>query len=146
MFGQLRNWLSTQLKRKTRCKQLERFICFLRLSQICSEQQVQELLGTFENQRQEILSDEDGLAQFCSTLVSANAATEWQCNKLKVGKWKGFYLDDYLLLEQVGKDYEYAYYRARDIRDGSIVRLVVTPMNRTKGPRIIEYRVERSFE
>jgi hypothetical protein len=61
-----------------------------------------------------------------------------------MGKWKGFYLDEYLLLEQDGKGYDYSSYRSRDTRDGSIVRLIVTPMNQTRGPRI-EYRVERKL-
>ena len=61
-----------------------------------------------------------------------------------MGKWKGFYLDDYVLLEQVGKDYDSASYKARDTRDGEFVCLVITPVNRTNGR--IEFRVEPYIE
>jgi hypothetical protein len=140
MFGRLKNWLSKLPQRKSSDKQLEHFAHLLRQSNLCTEKQVGELIGRFEDERRQIKSHGDAVTPFCSFLISTNAVTEWQCNKLKMGKWKGFYLDDYVLLEQVGKDYYTASYRARDIRDGSIVCLVVTPRNQSPH---IEYRVER---
>jgi hypothetical protein len=77
---------------------------------------------------------------FCDFLVSTNRITAWQCGKLRQGKWKGFYLDNYVLLEWSRKDLDFAYYKARDIRDGNVVQLTITPMNRVKGPNI-EYKV-----
>lgn len=144
MLGRFMNWLRKRLRPKARDVQLEHFVNLLRRSKICTEQQVGELIGKFENESQEITSSDDRVTQFCRFLIGGNAITAWQCDKLKMGKWTGFYLDDYLLLEQVGKDYSYSYYRARDMRDESIVRLVVTPVNRSKGPHI-EYRVERNY-
>ena len=126
MFGRLKNWLSRRRKRKVHDRQLEHFIGLLRQSEICTEQQVGELISKFANERREVTSDDDGVAQFCRFLVATNAVTTWQCDKLKKGKWKGFHLDDYLMLE-------------------SIVRLIVTPMNQTRGSRI-EYLVERHFD
>lgn len=82
---------------------------------------------------------------FCDFLIANNRFTAWQCDKLRKGKWKGFYLDDYQLLDQIGKDQEFAYYQARDTRDGTLVRLTITPVNRAKGPNI-EYRVDGCFE
>jgi hypothetical protein len=49
------------------------------------------------------------------------------------------------MLEQVGKDSETSSYKARDARDGKVVRLVITPKNRSKGPAV-EYRVEPYVE
>jgi len=80
------------------------------------------------------------LSDCCEFLINNGSVTEWQCNKLKSGKWKGYHMDHYLLLEQVGNPDE-LHLRARDTRDGSIVLLIVTPRNQTKGPNI-EYRVE----
>ncbi len=57
-----------------------------------------------------------------------------------MGKWKGFYLDHYVLLEQSGKGADFASYKSRDGRDGSVVNLIVRPVNQTGGR--IEYRVE----
>ncbi|MFO0788279.1 MAG: hypothetical protein U0805_02410 [Pirellulales bacterium] len=81
---------------------------------------------------------------FCDFLISSNRLTAWQCNKLLVGKWKGFYLDHFVLLDQIGKDSDYSYYKARNTTDGKMVRLSITPVNRTNGR--IEYRVEPFIE
>jgi hypothetical protein len=78
---------------------------------------------------------------FCDFLIATNRITAWQGNKLRKGNWKGFYLNNYLMLEQVGKDEEFCYYKARDARDGRLVRLTVTPMPRAKSTHI-EYRVD----
>src|SRR5688572_3283607 len=53
----------------------------------------------------------DEVEAFCRFLISTNLFTNWQCSKLQAGKWKGFYLDNYLLLEQIGKDDEFSYYK-----------------------------------
>jgi hypothetical protein len=84
----------------------------------------------------------DTAASFGDFLVNHSAITGWQCAKLLAGRHKGYFLDDYVLLDKLGHDDEFAYYRARDVRDGSIVKLVNTPMARAKGPNI-EYTVER---
>jgi hypothetical protein len=121
--------------------QLAQFVDLLRLSKIFPNSQVDELIDTFESERREIASDNDGITQFCDLLVAKNAATEWQCSKLRLGRWRGFYLDEYfLLLEQDGKGTDYSSYRSRDIRDGSVVRLIITPTTLTQG---LKYRVER---
>ena len=141
MFGRLKTWLRRRQKRDAR---LKRLIDLLGKSQLCTEQQIVQVVSSFEMERGDIASG-DVVTQFCDFIVSKNIVTAWQCDKLKAGKFRGFYLDDYLLLEVVGQDDTSRSYRARDLRDGSIVRLVVTPMNRSK-ERHIEYRVERNFE
>lgn len=123
---------------------IEKFVEILTLSKLCPEQQVAELLSNFENERKTFVNDDDALDQLCHFLINAQAITEWQCNKLKVGKWKGFYFEDYLLLEQSGKDEVSASYKSRDIRDDRIVNLVIRPLNQTGGK--IEYRVDPYVE
>ena len=137
MFGRLKNWLNGQRMHDPR---LKCFIGVLRKSQLCDDEQVNQLIDKFE------IADKgtaraDIVSRFCRFLIDANAVTAWQCDKLKQGKWKGFYLDDYVLLEQVGKDRTTASYRARDIRDGASVCLIITPRNQAP---YLEYRVDRS--
>jgi hypothetical protein len=93
---------------------------------LCTEQQVSELLDMFDTESRDTAKC-DAVNQFCRFLIDASVVTEWQCEKLKAGKWKGFYLDEYVLLEQVGKDRTTSSYRARDVRDGTRVCLVITP-------------------
>ena len=138
MLGRLKTWLRRRQKRNAR---LECLIDLLRKSQLCTEQQIVQVVSSFEMECRDIASG-DAVTQFCDFIVSKNIVTAWQCDKLEAGKYKGFYLDDYLLLEQIGKDDDFCYYKARDARDGKLVRLTVTPRPRgAKGPNI-EYRVE----
>jgi hypothetical protein len=122
----------------------KQFVEKLTLSKLLTEQQIAELLHAFRVEQKESRNDKDAVNQFGEFLVSTGSITEWQCNKLKAGKWKGFLLDDYLLLDNVGKDQTTVSYKARDISDGSIVRLVVSPFNQAVGKT--EYRVERNIE
>jgi hypothetical protein len=84
--------------------EFERFVELLILSKITTEQQMEELLCRFEDERKELANDDDAINQVCDFLKRTGSVTEWQCEKLKMGKWKGFYLDCYLMLGQVGKD------------------------------------------
>src|SRR5258705_4252571 len=118
MFGRLKSWWRRHQKRDTR---LERLIALLRKSQLCTEQQIVQVVSSFEMERGDMASG-DVVTQFCDFIVSKNIATAWQCDKLKAGKCRGFYLDDYLLLEQVSQDQTATTYRARDVRDGATVR------------------------
>jgi hypothetical protein len=122
---------------------LERFIVLLEESQLCTEQQILQLVSSFERERGDAASG-DVVDQFCNLLVDKNAVTAWQCDKLKAGKFRGFYLDDYLLLDAVGQDNTSRSYRARDLRDGMPVLLVVTAKKRDSP--YLEYRVERSIK
>jgi hypothetical protein len=123
---------------------IEQFVTLLANSGLSSKREAHELAAIFQEECRKH-NVPDTVETFCDFLVATNRLTDWQCAKLRMGKWKGFYLDNYLLLEQIGKDYEFCNYKARDARDGTLVRLIVTPMARAKGPNI-EYRVDRHFE
>jgi hypothetical protein len=83
---------------------------------------------------------QESVEGFCDFLIAKTKLTAWQCNKLRMEKWKGFYLDNHVLLEQVGKDYVSSSYKARETTSGRLVVLVINPVNQTNG--YIEYRVE----
>jgi hypothetical protein len=119
---------------------IEQFVNLLINSRLSSKQEAEELATIFQDECR-TRDTQDTLDLFCDFLISTHRLTAWQCDKLRKGKWKGFYLDNYLLLEQIGKDEDFSYFKARDARDGKLVRLAVTPMKRAKGPGI-EYRVD----
>ena len=103
MFGRLKNWLSGP---RSAIVALSVLFYVLRQSQLCAEQQIVELAREFESDSGGGIAKADLITNFCRFLIDKNVVTAWQCDKLKAGKYKGFYLDDYVLLEQVGKDYE----------------------------------------
>jgi hypothetical protein len=77
---------------------------------------------------------ESELDKLCSHLVANGILTEWQCGKLRKGRWKGFFLDNYMIMDHIGKDENRAYYLAEDSETGRLVSMAVTPPNRVQGP------------
>ena len=116
---------------------IEQFVTLWVKSRLCGQYEADEAVRVFKDtcDKQHIPAR---LGTFCGFLISTNRITEWQCDKLRMGKWKGFYLDNYLILEHVGKDYSHSYYKARDTRDGKLVRMAVTPIEH---PPYLEYSV-----
>jgi hypothetical protein len=47
---------------------------------------------------------ESDLNKMCSHLVANGSITLWQCDKLRSGRHKGFFLDNYKLIDHVCKD------------------------------------------
>jgi hypothetical protein len=113
-------------------------------SGLATEQQSKQHLSQFRSEQPFTHVPADGIQTFCCFLINAGYVTTYQCDKLKLGRWKGFYLDDYLILEQVGKGSDYCSYKARDTKDGELVCLVVTPSLLAGGR--FKYRVEPYVE
>jgi hypothetical protein len=111
-------------------------------SMLCAHEEVEDAVSVFENERSTQRMPER-LNAFCGFLVSTNRITKWQCEKLLMGKWKGFYLDHYVLLEQIDKDYESTYYKAKNTKEGQVVRIAVTP---SQQPPHIRYTVHQYAE
>lgn len=82
------------------------------------------ILGVFRNIYSSPLNSPDALSAFSAHLVSIGL-TQWQCDKLRIGKWKGFFLDDYELIDFAGTEDDRRIYLARRSRPGPIVRLAV---------------------
>jgi hypothetical protein len=149
MFGRLKKLLRGRQKRNVAEAyapgKIDEFAELLARSHLTTSQQANEWLELF---RAECLAADDAqnaITEFCSFLIAGDRITEWQCEKLKLGRWKGFYFDDhYVLLEQVGKGGDnassyYSSYKARDIRTNKHVCLFIRPLRYTGG--YIEYRV-----
>jgi eukaryotic-like serine/threonine-protein kinase len=120
--------------------EIEHFAPLLVKSGLSSPHESEALIESFRSE-----SRKSGKAEtveaLCEFLIATGLFTEWQCGKLLQGKYKGFYLDNFLMLEQCGKDDRTSSYKARDARDGKLVCLIVTPPMYTDKP-YIDYRVE----
>jgi len=105
---------------------IDRFVELIVRSGLATQEQVTELTNQFQTTRQSTKNSTD-IAAFCTFLVANDLLTAWQCGKLREGKFKGFFLDDYMLLDRFPHDENFGYYLARDIKDGKLARLTVTP-------------------
>jgi hypothetical protein len=149
MLGRLKNWLSGQRKPSIppvhAPKNIEDFADLLARSGIATTEQANKWLAQFRAERPVESYTPNATSEFCNFLAASGFVTEWQCGKLLLGRFKGFYFDEhYLLLEQVGKGGSdslsyYSSYKACDSRTNNLVCLFIRPVNYTGGR--IEYRV-----
>jgi hypothetical protein len=99
------------------------------------------------------LVDGDGLRKFCKlpdnpdeiaiAMVKADLLTDWQAEKLLRGKWKGFTLGEYVLLDHFGKTRVGQEYVAEHRQLKHKVVLAVAPANRVADSTYLEqFRTE----
>lgn len=68
--------------------------------------------------------------------------TDWQCEKLRNGKWKGFFLDGYCLLGKIEENpvNVTSTFLCREVNSGRQVAMIVTSPVLTKGGPI-QYQI-----
>ena len=71
-------------------------------------------------------------------LIENKLLTVWQCNKLREGRWKGFFLGPYKILGHVRTDDVHAIYLAEDVISHRRDHLAVLPPSIT-GPQPVGY-------
>jgi hypothetical protein len=81
---------------------------------------------------------------FCDFLVATNRLTRWQADKLLKGKWKGFQVSQFVILERMAKGATDTTYKALDKNDSNPVSLVITPDSTMPGG--FSYQVRPYFE
>lgn len=74
----------------------------------------------------------------CNYLIENKLLTVWQCNKLREGRWKGFFLGPYKLLAHVRTDDEHSIYLAEDVYSHRRDHLAVRPSFKN-GPPAVGY-------
>ena len=70
----------------------------------------------------------DTLDRMCEQDIEKGVLTRWQCDKLRQGKWNGFFLDNYCFLEQIGKDKASSTYLVREMSTCKLMAMAVTPV------------------
>jgi eukaryotic-like serine/threonine-protein kinase len=115
---------------------MDKFLGYCSLSGLLDFERVAEAYQAFHNERPAHSTVED----FCDFLVRQQILTTWQCDKLRNGRWKGFFLDHFKLLEFVSVGETTSKYVAEDLRTNRRVVLVITPPAFNNGK--IKYEVE----
>jgi hypothetical protein len=116
---------------------VDRFLALVLASGLADQTSLCEACADFKVDR----TRPDAVDSLCSHLIANYTLTEWQCHKLRNWKWKGFWMDNYCLLRQVGKTATTATYLAKESSSGRKVLLVVTPRRQWVPGQPI-YRVE----
>ena len=122
---------------------VDEFLALLLVSDLLSVSTLRAACDGFDRQALE----NDELDAICSHLIAEGYLTEWQSELLRSGKYKGFRLDNYILLDALSRDEKAVTYLAKDIATGNRVALAVTA-TRIAPPRNArpERRVARVFD
>jgi hypothetical protein len=86
------------------------------------------------------------LTDLTNWLASRGLLTAWQLVNLCHGRWNGFFLDDYKLLDHLEVGEDCSYFLAEEVATGHRVALRVTPANLAAMPGKVEYRVVRQYD
>jgi len=125
---------------------IEDFTRLMVQSQLVEENRVKELVEGYRHEYLPTSKLPDGITGFCNFVVEAGDLTTWQCQKLRSGKWKGFFdLKGFVILDGLETDEHSSYVLARSLKDGAIVRIQAMPGGWTK-ERGIQFRVDHRYE
>ena len=78
----------------------------------------------------------------CDFFITKNLLTAWQCEMLKEGKYKGFFLGKFKLLESLGPDETCSNYLAEEVSTKHRVRLRIVPKRIAPKDGKIHYQVK----
>ncbi len=110
-----------------RVKSIDQFLVLLAQSKLADETQIDALKRQFRNEYLPASDLPDTVTTFCTFVVGQGVLTPWQCEKLRNGQWKGFFLDTYALLDSIGDDHRNNYYLGHDMQSGRFIRNPGTP-------------------
>ncbi len=107
--------------------ELDRFLALALASRLLTLAELSYAVEKFKRDASELPGDGSELAEFCDFLVKHKRLTAWQCEMLKSGRFKGFFLGRYKLMDYLGRTNMSATYRAECIDSGEQVEITVTP-------------------
>lgn len=120
----------------------EAFLALAVKSGLINQVDVEEACKDFQSRS----TNASEIDKLCDHLISKGVLTSWQCNKLRTGRWKGFYLDGYCFLGQIGKDQMSSTYLCKVMATGKQVAMRVTPIGfNPVRDRKIRYKVHELF-
>lgn len=112
---------------------VDKFLSTLRKSQLVADDEIEALTQA---------NPEASVEEICETLVAGDLVSTWQIEQLKKGRYKGFLLGDYVLLELIGGGGMSKVFRARRKDDSELLALKVLPLKNLESSN----RLERFFD
>ena len=117
--------------------EFDAFLAHLLASGLIGHEELLDALKSFHVRR-----DASDVPRLGDQLVATNLLTRWQCDKLRDGRYKGFYLNKFIILDSVSP--ADAHYLAKE-RD-SHRRVVLSIRRNPTWPEETEYHVVREGE
>jgi eukaryotic-like serine/threonine-protein kinase len=121
---------------------IDRFLALTLASGLLRTDDLQNALDDFGRDATVSADNDDALVTFCDYVIAHDILTQWQCDKLRNGQYKGFFLDGFKILDYTGTGESYSTFLAEDSATKRHVALIITPpaLSPFKDGRI-DYRV-----
>ena len=119
---------------------VEGLLALILKSRLLGRQELSAACSTFLEESS-TLGCEPTFETLCEFLISSNRLTTWQCDRLREGRWKGFFLDQYKLLNCFEPDEDFSYYLAEEVATGKHVKMRIIPKSRAPQDGKIRYEV-----
>ena len=113
-----------------------RFVGLAHASGLVAKEELQRACNDFESVAGPSGTDPGSVEAFCEFLVAREIFTPWQCEKLKEGRYKGFFVachTRYRILSWVRTEEEYTVYLVEDTQTKAHLHMRVTPPSRLPG-------------
>ena len=105
--------------------EIDRFLALLLASKLFKNvESLNDAWNLFLQERNN--SEEPTVVSFCDHLISTNQLTSWQCKMLKNGQYKGFYFDDFKLIDLIKHEEACSFYKAENQTTKHFVKLRIT--------------------
>lgn len=119
------------------------FLRLLALSELADESAIKEFLDAFEAQPEWRSSFGHTITAFTAFLVSRGVLTSWQIGKLRAGRYKGFLLEGFRLLDPLYGDPGNRVYLAENHKT---LELVALHIGFAPPPNVPPHRVIQVFD
>jgi hypothetical protein len=108
---------------------LDRFLAMAFASYLANPGELQSWRQQFNSRRSTpACADENDLAAFCDYLIEQGQLTQWQCKMLLLGKYRGFFVEHFKLLEPIDETGSWKVFSAEDRHTKRLVRLRIKPL------------------
>jgi hypothetical protein len=107
---------------------LDRFLAMALASNLANVGDLESWRQRFNAERSAAArTDVDELTAFCDFLIEQGLLTRWQCKMLVEGKFRGFFVEHFKLLELARDTGSWIVFSAEDCRTKRLVRLRIRP-------------------
>ncbi len=111
------------------------------LSRLVTKEELGSLRVLFQGQKKKSQNEREELLAFVEFLIEARKLTRWQTEMLLMGKHRGFFIGNFVLLDRSPKNLSHAVFKARERDSNTIVMLEVDMSSKTSDGKDIAYRV-----
>jgi hypothetical protein len=123
----------------------DNFISILVRSQLTTQDHIESIVASFQRDYVPTSKYSNTITALCSFLTSCGLLTSWQCGRLRRGQYKGFSIDEFTLLDNMGQDRGEQCYLAREKTTGTLVRIAIRPLKMPTVPGV-DYRTGDGFD